>query len=74
MEKVARLCRENDIPAMMAFCLERIDKGDGKMQMVVAGNANLGLELDPPDPMVFAASMLRIPGFEPGFQGEMEEE
>lgn len=55
---------------LMAFCLERIDKGDGKMQMVIAGDTNLVAELEPPQPMVFAASMLRIPGFEPGYQGE----
>jgi hypothetical protein len=53
---------------LMAFCLEKIDKGEGKMQMVVAGDTNLSLDLEPPQPMVFAASMLRIPGFEPGYQ------
>ena len=74
VEKVTRLCRENDIPMLMGFCLERIDKGDGRIQMVIAGDTNLTAELEPPSPMVFAASMLRIPGFEPGYQGEMEEE
>jgi hypothetical protein len=47
----------------MAFCLDHTDLGDGKRQMTIAGEANLSGEIDPPQPMVLAASMLQIPGF-----------
>lgn len=48
---------------MMAFCLDRADLGGGKMQMTIAGSANLSDETESPQPMVMAATMLRIPGF-----------
>ena len=47
----------------MAFCLDHIDLGDGRKQMTIAGEANLSAELDAPEPMMTAASMLQIPGF-----------
>ncbi len=74
VEKITRLARENDIPMLMAFCLERMEKGEGIMQMSVAGATNLGQELEPPQPMLFAASMLRIPDFNNGYRILEEEE
>lgn len=74
VERIARLCQDHDLPMMMAFCLDKEDIGGGRMQMTIAGSSNLGYEIEPPEPMLFAADLLRIPGFKPGYQSEMEEE
>jgi hypothetical protein len=63
VEKITRICESYDIPMMMAFCLNNKDLGDGRMQMTVAGTTHLNGDDSPPEPMVIAASMLRIPGF-----------
>jgi hypothetical protein len=48
---------------VMAFCLDRKDIGHGKRQMTVAGSAYLEVSEEPPQPMILAATMLRVPGF-----------
>ena len=63
VEKISRICESYDIPMMMAFCLDNTDLCDGRMQMTVAGTTHLNRDDSPPEPMVIAASMLRIPGF-----------
>ena len=64
VEQITDLCRLNNLPMLMAFCLDRKDVGDGKNEMVVAGNVHLEPHERPPQPMVLAATMLRIPGFD----------
>lgn len=49
---------------LMAFCLDRKDVGKGKKEMTVAGSAHLEPKELPPQPMVLAATMLRVPGFD----------
>lgn len=66
VEKITRLCHEHDVAMLMAFCLDKEEIGEGRMQMTVAGSTNLGYEIDPPEPMTFAANLLRIPGFKHG--------
>lgn len=48
---------------MMAFCLDTEDVGEGRMRMTIAGASNLGYEIEPPEPMLEAANLLRVPGF-----------
>jgi len=63
VEKITRICESYDIAMMMAFCLDSTDLGDGRMQMTVAGTTHLNRVESPPEPMLLAASLLRIPGF-----------
>lgn len=65
VDKIARICESYEIPMMMAFCLDSNDLGDGRMQMTVAGRTHLNWADSPPEPMLLAASMLRIPDFHP---------
>lgn len=63
VDKITRICESYEIPMMMAFCLDSEDLGDGRMQMTVAGTTHLNRKDYPPEPMLIAASLLRIPGF-----------
>lgn len=63
VDKITRICESYGIPMMMAFCLDANDLGDGRMEMTVAGTTHLNRNDSPPEPMLLAASLLRIPGF-----------
>lgn len=63
VERITRICEQYEIPMMMAFCLDSNDLGDGRKQMTVAGTTHLNRADSPPEPMLLAASLLRIPGF-----------
>lgn len=63
VEKIEMICDRSGIPMVMAFCLDLIAKGDGKMQMTIAGVTNLKSEASP-DPMLLAANIMQVPGFE----------
>src|SRR6267154_2614582 len=52
------------IPMLIAICLERKDLGQGNMEMLIAGSSFLTESVKPPQPMLAAASILGIPGFE----------
>lgn len=64
VEKIEQICDRSGIPMVMAFCLDLIEKDNGKMQMTIAGTSNLSDEKTSPDPMLLAASILQIPGFD----------
>jgi hypothetical protein len=49
---------------VMAFCLEHEHRLDGKVEMTLAGSVNLEPDLAPPQPMLIAACILKIPGFD----------
>lgn len=49
---------------MMAFCLDQSQNKNGTMQMTITGSSNLEKKLEAPQPMILAATMLRIPGFD----------
>ena len=72
VEKITRLCQEHDLPMLMAFCLDRVEKEEGKMQMTVAGSTYLPDDPEAPQPMIFAASMLQIPGFKMSPEYDLE--
>ncbi len=66
VEQIAALCKVNKLPMVMAFCLDRQDAGLGKRQMTVAGITHLERDEEPPQPMVLAATIMRVPGFNVG--------
>lgn len=64
VEKIEQICDRSGIPMVMAFCLDLIEKDNGKMQMTIAGTSNLKDGKVSPDPMLLAADILQIPGFD----------
>lgn len=65
VEEISKTCADNSIPMMMAFCMQLEDGQDEETKiMTLAGMTYLEDHLDPPYPMLAAAAMLRIPGFD----------
>lgn len=64
VRKIGDICEENDIPALVAICLDsqRLEKGN--MEMTMAGFVHLEPHMEVPQPMMLAATILRIPGFD----------
>lgn len=48
---------------IMAFCLQQKNKGNEQIEMMIAGNSHI-VAKKAPQPMILAATMLRIPGFD----------
>ncbi|MES2729939.1 MAG: hypothetical protein V4621_07595 [Pseudomonadota bacterium] len=63
IERLTRICEAYGLPMLVAVCLENKEVGDDKMEMTIAGSSNLDQEIMPPEPMVLAATLIRIPGF-----------
>lgn len=63
VERITRLCEANSLPMLMAFCLDQETKENGKLEMTLAGSHNLERAIMPPQPMLLAATILRVPGF-----------
>lgn len=63
VEKITQLCEANQLPMLMAFCLDQAEAANGKLEMTLAGSHNLERGLQPPQPMLLAATILRVPGF-----------
>jgi len=61
---INEVCSKNNLPMLIAICLERKDLGQGNMEMLIAGSSFLTESVKPPQPMLAAASILGIPGFE----------
>lgn len=63
VQKITALCEANQLPMLMAFCLDQGKKENGKLEMTLAGSHNLESSVQPPQPMLIAATILRVPGF-----------
>lgn len=65
VEEISNACADNSIPMIMAFCLELEDgETEETKVMTLAGMTYLSNGVEPPYPMLAAAAMLKIPGFE----------
>lgn len=62
---INEICEQESLPMLMAFCLDYRELPDDKREMVLAGASCLSKsDSIVPQPMILAATMLRIPGFE----------
>lgn len=63
IDRLTRICEAYGLPMLVAVCLENKEVGDDKMEMTIAGSSNLDQGIMPPEPMVLAATLMRVPGF-----------
>lgn len=65
VQKITAICIENGLPMLISVCVELEKSDDGTYDMTIAGSTHLsGHDIDPPGPMLLAATILRVPGFE----------
>lgn len=64
VQLINEICQRESVPMLMVFCLDYKDVPEDKKEMVLAGAAHLSKnESIVPQPMILAATMLRVPGF-----------
>ncbi len=62
VQMIKEVCIANDMPALVIICLGAGKRADGMNEMILTGIHNL--EDDSPEPLLLAASVLGIPGFD----------